>query len=419
MASTTQSGTYADPSKVFTIHGKGLSLTTREDIEPHLKELRAIKDLEEVHFGGNTLGVGACEALAEVLKGVNTLKIADFHDIFTGRLITEIPQALSALCDALKDKTTLVELNLSDNAFGGRVAEPMVPFLTHNKHFQVFKLNNNGLGIAGGETIANALLANAESAKAEGVHPTRLRTVICGRNRLENGSAPAWARAFAAHGGLTEVRMPQNGIRMEGIAEIAKGLSKCASLQILDLQDNTCTESGSRAVAEALRAWSDLRTLNLSDCLLGPKGGIALATALREGRCPKLEVLKVQYGEWDHRAINILAEAIKDKLPKLTTLELNGNRADSEDECITNVREALEEHGHEDALDELDDMEEYDEEEVEREEEEAEVKRGEESEEEEEKETKVASTVNQKLEDAADSLADMMSKVHIGDKPAS
>jgi hypothetical protein len=75
MASTTQSGTYADSSRVFTIHGKGLSLTTREDIEPHLKELRKIKELEEVHFGGNTLGVGACEALAEELKGANTLKV--------------------------------------------------------------------------------------------------------------------------------------------------------------------------------------------------------------------------------------------------------------------------------------------------------------------------------------------------------
>jgi Ran GTPase-activating protein 1 len=302
----------------------------------------------------------------------------------------------------------------------------MVPFLTHNKHFQVFKLNNNGLGIAGGQTIANALLKNAETAKAEGIHPTRLRTVICGRNRLENGSAAAWASAFAAHGGLTEVRMPQNGIRMEGIAEIAKGLAKCPSLQVLDLQDNTCTESGSRAVAEGLRTWPDLRTLNLSDCLLGPKGGIAVATALREGRCPKLEVLKVQYGEWDHRALNILAEAIKDKLPNLTALELNGNRADPEDECITNVREALESHGHEDALDELDDMEEYDEEEAEREEEEAEVKRGDESEEdggadekEDEKEGKVASTVNSTLDDAADALADLMGKVSIGDKPSS
>ncbi|KAG8752498.1 hypothetical protein FRC11_008299, partial [Ceratobasidium sp. 423] len=300
MASTTPSGTYADPARVFTINGKGLTLSTREDVEPYIKQLREIKDLEEVHFGGNTLGVGACEAIAEVLKEVDTLKIADFHDIFTRRLISEIPQALSAICDALKDKKSLIELNLSDNAFGGRSAEPMVPFLTHNRHFQVFKLNNNGLGVAGGEIIANALLANAEAAKAAGIHPTPLRTVICGRNRLENGSAPFWAKAFAAHGGLTEVRMPQNGIRMEGIAEISKGLAKCPSLQILDLQDNTCTESGSRAVAEALKSWPNLRTLNLSDCLLSPKGGISLATALKEGRCPKLETLKVQYGEWDH-----------------------------------------------------------------------------------------------------------------------
>jgi len=139
---------------------------------------------------------------------------------------------------------------------------------------------------------------------------------------------------------------------------------------------------------------------------------------LREGRCPELKVLKVQYGEWDHRAINILAEAIKNGLPNLTTLELNGNRADPEDECITNVREALETHGHEDALDELDDMEEYDEEEAEREEEEAELKRGDTSDE-EEKQGKVASTVNQKLDDAADALADLMGKVHIGDKPSS
>ena len=141
--------------------------------------------------------------------------MADFADIFTSRLITEIPQALSAICDALKDKTSLVEINLSDNAFGGRSVDPMVPFLTTNRSFQILKLNNNGLGPAGGEIIANALLKSAELSRAEG-KPSNLRVVICGRNRLENGSAPAWAAAFAAHGGLEEVRMPQNGIRMRG-----------------------------------------------------------------------------------------------------------------------------------------------------------------------------------------------------------
>jgi Ran GTPase-activating protein 1 len=39
-----------------------------------------------------------------------------------------------------------------------------------------------------------------------------LHTVICGHNRLEDGSALAWAEAFAAHGTLVEVHLPQNGI---------------------------------------------------------------------------------------------------------------------------------------------------------------------------------------------------------------
>ena len=59
----------------FSIHGRGLKLTTRDDIEPHLKTLREMKDVEEVHFGGNTLGVEASEALAEVLVGLKSLKV--------------------------------------------------------------------------------------------------------------------------------------------------------------------------------------------------------------------------------------------------------------------------------------------------------------------------------------------------------
>lgn len=73
-----------------------------------------------------------------------------------------------------------------------------------------------------------------------------------GRNRLENGSSQAFADAFAALGSLVEVRMPQNGIRMEGIEAIVKGLRANPDLETLDLQDNTATEKGSRAIAASL-----------------------------------------------------------------------------------------------------------------------------------------------------------------------
>lgn len=81
---------------------------------------------------------------------------------------------------------------------------------------------------------------------------TRGQLSLTGRNRLENGSSEAFAEAFAALGTLEEVRMPQNGIRMEGIEAIVGGLRENPSLQWLDLQDNTATEKGSRAIAKSL-----------------------------------------------------------------------------------------------------------------------------------------------------------------------
>jgi Ran GTPase-activating protein 1 len=411
----------ADPSRIFSIAGRGLKLNTRADIEPHLQTLRSTKGVEEVHFGGNTLGVEACESLAEVLVDLKSLKVsnriitmhttaivttlyqvADFADIFTGRLITEIPQSLAAICNALINTASLVELNLSDNAFGGRSSDPMVPFLTQNRTFQVLKLNNNGLGPSGGAIIAKALLESARLSKAEG-KPSNLRTIICGRNRLQDDSAPLFAEAFAAHGNLIDVRMPQNGIRMDGIAALAGGLSKNASLEHLDLQDNCAKGSGTRALAKALPSWPGLRHLNLSECLLGGKAGISLALALSKGSNRKLESLKLQLGELDYRSISILAKAIHDHMAGLTTLELNANRADPEDQCIQDIRAALAAHGHEDALDELDEMEDYEEEE---EEEEKDAKENEEELEELKEPVK-------KEDEEADELAAMMNKVSL------
>lgn len=318
-------------------------------------------------------------------------------------MITEIPQALAAICNSLKNNASLVELDLSDNAFGGRSADPIVPFLIENRTFQVLKLNNNGLGPSGGTIIANALLESAKLNKAEG-KLSNLRTIICGRNRLQDDSAPLFAEAFAAHGGLVEVRMPQNGIRMGGIAALAVGLASNPNLQSLDLQDNCAKGSGTRALAKALPSWPGLRTLNLSECLLGGRAGIALAIALSRGSNPKLETLKLQLGELDYRSLSILAKAIHDHGSELTALEINANRADPEDQCILDIKAALAVHGHEDALDELDEMEEYEEEE---ESEEEEKGAEEEEEEEEEKEPEI------KDDKEADELADLLAKTSI------
>ncbi|WFC98435.1 Ran GAP Rna1 [Malassezia yamatoensis] len=383
---------------VFSLEGQNLKLDTKEDIAPYIQQLEKLDPLHEVHLGGNTLGVGACTAVAEVLRTKTQLKVADFADIFTGRLITEIPDALRALCDALVEHTELQEINLSDNAFGGRSAEPMVNFLTHNHAFHTLKLSNNGLGVTGGKIVAQALSAAAhelESLK----QPSQLRAVICGRNRLENGSAEDWAKAFAAHGTLQQVRMYQNGIRMEGVEALCKGLAKCSNLQVLDLQDNTVTLRGARAIAAAIPHWPQLRVLNLSDCLVKSKGGHLVFDALHvHGK--SLEALHLQYCDLNRDALSKLGKAIHTNLEQLSLLEINGNFAEEDDDAIAQISEALTKWGHSDALDELDEMD----------------PDGEEDEEDElleEDDATENEDIGEKPDKEADALADEMAKTHI------
>lgn len=62
-------------NKVFSLEGKGLKLDTAEDLEPHIADLKAMDDVEEIRILGNTLGVGACKRLGEVLSSKKSLQV--------------------------------------------------------------------------------------------------------------------------------------------------------------------------------------------------------------------------------------------------------------------------------------------------------------------------------------------------------
>jgi Ran GTPase-activating protein 1 len=263
-------------------------------------------------------------------------------------------------------------VNLSDNAFGLNTQAPLVDFLSQHVPLRHLILNNNGLGPAAGVLIADALTSLAEkkeAAKKEGKEVPDLETVICGRNRLENGSMAAWAKAYAAHKGVREVKMVQNGIRQEGITHLlTNGLSHASKLSVLDLQDNTFTATGAQALSNVVGGWTELKELGVGDCLLSGRGGVALAAALQKGKNTKLEILRLQYNEINARGVKGLSEA-HSKLPALRRVELNGNVFDEDDEHIEKLREVLKERkenadglGEDDedywGIDELDDLEE-------------------------------------------------------------
>lgn len=318
------------------------------------------------------------------------VKIANLADIFTGRLLNEIPQALSFLLTALLKLPNLHTVNLNDNAFGLNTQAPLVAFLSSHTPLQHLILNNNGLGPHAGILIADALSAlhaKKVEARATGKQVPDLETVICGRNRLENGSMTAWAKAYSLHTGVKEVKMVQNGIRQEGISHLlSEGLKYARGLEILDLQDNTFTITGSKALAKVVGGWTNIQELGVGDSLLGGKGSIIFAEALKKGKNEKLEVLRLQFNDIGVKGLQGFTTAAKEALPKLKKIELNGNKFDEDHDCIVELKELLEERKErlagdvvledEWGLDELEDLEgESDEESEEEEEEELEEQR--------------------------------------------
>ncbi|KAL8696500.1 MAG: hypothetical protein Q9201_007631 [Fulgogasparrea decipioides] len=363
----------------FSLADRGLKLDTESDTKSHTQDLQSSHTFTTILLNGNTLGAPACSAFSPLLSAQTSLHTINLADIFTSRLLSEIPPALSSLLTSLLPLQRLETVDLSDNAFGLNTQAPLVDFLKKHVPLRVLVLNNNGLGPEAGAKIADALSELAdrkEEARGEGREVPSLETVICGRNRLESGSMKAWAQAFRKHRRVRVVKMVQNGIRQTGIEHLLReGLRGCEGLEVLDLQDNTFTHVGAKALAEVVVGWKGLRELGVGDSLLGSRGMRMLCDALAKGENKKLRVLRLQYDDIDSKAVRKLYDVVKaGALPELRRVELNGNKFHEDDEGVEGLRIELEkrrdEAGKEEeegewGIDELDELEEESDEEEE------------------------------------------------------
>ncbi|GEQ71824.1 hypothetical protein JCM33374_g5510 [Metschnikowia sp. JCM 33374] len=344
----------------YSIAGKQIKFNTADDMAPYAKQLSAQEKVSKIDISGNTIGIDASQELAgAIVAHKDSLLEVNFSDIYTGRLNTEIPQSLDHLLPALLQCPNLKIVNLSDNAFGLQTIDPIEAYLARAVSVEHLILSNNGMGPFAGARIGKSLFKLA-LAKKQQKYPS-LKTFICGRNRLENGSINYLSIGLRAHAELHTVRLYQNGIRPAGIEKlISQGLARNIHLQVLDLQDNTLTTRAAITLAESLSVWDSLVELNLNDCLLKPKGSLILADHLANGSVKtKFQTLKLQYNELEADALERLVHAVSKKLPNLKLLELNGNRFDEESADIEAITAVFEDRGHGE-LDELDDLEELD-----------------------------------------------------------
>ncbi|KHJ32700.1 putative rni-like protein [Erysiphe necator] len=332
-------------SKIFSLEGKGLKLDSSVDIEKHVAPLRQMDDVEEIRLQGNTLGVEACRVLGEIIRTKKSLQVANFADIFTGRLLSEIPKAVTYLLQALLSLPNLHEINLNDNAFGLNTSVPLIDFLSSHVPLQHLILNNNGLGPESGIKVAEALVklhARKVEARKAGIKVPDLETIICGRNRLESASMMAWAKVYSLHTKVKKVKMVQNGIRSLGIYVLLNdGLKYAKEIRVLDLEDNTFLNKGSSALANVVPCWTELQELGIGDCMLGTKGNSLLVEALEKKKNQKLEVLHLQYNQLNSMVFEKLVTVVRDSLPCLRKVEIEGNKFKSKNVNVEILKQLL------------------------------------------------------------------------------
>ncbi|KAJ7128999.1 hypothetical protein C8R43DRAFT_1240163 [Mycena crocata] len=329
----------------FSLKDERRTLNSSEQIYALIKP-EDVQRVTDFSIDGNSIGVGAGVALGELVKSMTQIKSANFSNIFSQRQKKEIPEALAAICDGLKSRRTLLEVDLSDNAIGAIAVASIVPLLVENTHLRVLKINNVGMGPEAGTIVARALHLGA---LIQTIHkqPSNLGAIICGQSRLENGSASAWSDAFTGHSNLAALHIPQNGIKELGLTAIARGLESCRSLRYLNVSDNTAREShldptrtdpnadAATAFANALAYWPELEYLNLSDCCLKASGTSQVIDALSKGNSLKLKALLLENASFDESFGEKLLSALGQSLPNLSTLKLSEHEGlgDPEDDA--------------------------------------------------------------------------------------
>ncbi|XP_058260919.1 ran GTPase-activating protein 1a [Hemibagrus wyckioides] len=318
---------------------QGLKLDNAESVQEIVKAIREFEGLRALRLEGNTVGVEAAQAIAKALEDKRDFQCCYWSDMFTGRLRSEIPPALTSLGEALiLAGAQLKVLDLSDNAFGPDGVKGIETLLKSSAchTLQELRLNNCGMGIGGGKILAAALMqCHKESSKLSA--PLRLKVFIAGRNRLENDGATALAQAFQLMGSLEEIHMPQNGINHPGVTALANAVQHNPQLRVLNLNDNTFTKKGAIAMAQALKHLRSVQVINFGDCLVRSEGALAIAETLKDG-LPILKELNLSFGEITEEAALAVANAVKHK-DQLEKLDLNGNCI-GEEGC-ENLRELM------------------------------------------------------------------------------
>mmetsp|Transcript_52363 Transcript_52363/g.131546 ORF Transcript_52363/g.131546 Transcript_52363/m.131546 type:complete len:432 (-) Transcript_52363:67-1362(-) len=313
--------------------GTGVKYNNAEDVKPIVDKLQGA--YTTVRFSDNTFGIAACEAIAAQLQKNPALQVAHLDNMFTGRTLKEIPQALGALLSSIADHEHLYHVDCSGNAIGMAASPQIATFLKTNKSCRELILNNNGLSPEAGGLISQAL--------SEG--SLDLEVFCSQKNRWETKGIVHLAKALKGLSKLKKLDVSRNGVGQDGSEDawpaLFPALENHPDLHELNICDNYVKRRGVQALIKSLPHYKSLRILKMSDCFCYKRHAALFLEGLCTGAGSQLETLYLDYAEADSKFMPLLLRALK-CMPNLKVLSVQGNHFSSEH--IEQLRECLGEH---------------------------------------------------------------------------
>ena len=274
---------------------KILSLTNHKISKPSAINLVvAINDkpLHTLHLGSNNLQSEGINAIAEILKNINTLK----KIVLNGNGITEEgSDSLASLINAnknleelylnnnmlkttgmnklsafLKQLTTLKVLNLKCNKLNSKAADGIAAAITSNQLLEVINLSDNNLQTVGVVKVAEALSSIY-----------CLKCLDLSKNNVSKEAADNISSVIACNTGLEKLLLHDNVLESSGIIKICAGIVKCISnLRVLRISNNYIQTEAAGDIAEVIIYNPLLEVVDVGNNRLLSDGVIKIAKAL-------------------------------------------------------------------------------------------------------------------------------------------
>ena len=249
------------------------SIQSFVNIPPHI-----LQDMRELHLSHNKLDGSACDLLAKAVPSMSRLEVlwlGDNPTIGSGGAV-EVIKALcgsgvkqlslydtgigepdcEALCELLKSSNSLRLLRIHKNNLSSESVASIITGLSHNSSLTTLYISNSHFSMANVDSLASVLKDHSKCTL------TVLVLLDC---HISSEGAVKLAAALCKNSTLKKLYLDHNLIGVEGASSVSDMLQHNTSLEYLHLCDDSVGEEGVHQLINSLKHNQTLRTLGLPE----------------------------------------------------------------------------------------------------------------------------------------------------------